>query len=71
MKDLTAQSIYELAKRLAEDEHLHKDYLIRKLGMDPTSPDEVETATQILCKKGIIVTNTEAWTGQKSISTWP
>jgi len=60
-----------MARRLAASEHLHKDYLVRKLGMDPEDPEEVEVATEILLHKGIIVTNLDEETGKESISTWP
>ena len=42
VKDLTAKSIIDLARRLADDEALHKDYLVRKLGFDPDSQYEVD-----------------------------
>lgn len=71
INDLSAESIWELAHRLATDENLHKDYLVRKLGMDPEDPDEVELATEILLHKGIVVAVFDKISGKESISTWP
>ena len=40
IKDLSAESIYKFALRLAGDEKLHKEYLIRKMGFYPSIPAE-------------------------------
>ena len=69
--DITAESVWDLAKRLSADENLHKDYLIRKLGMDPSIPEEVEKATEILLRKHIVVEVLDTKSGKESISTWP
>ena len=69
--DITAESVWDLAKRLSADENLHKDYLIRKLGMDPSIPEEVEKATEILLRKHIVVEVLDKKSGKESISTWP
>ena len=42
--DLTASSIFELAELLADDDELHQNYLIRKMGLDPSLQDEVSSA---------------------------
>ena len=41
IKDMSADSIWKLAERMAEDEVLHKDYLVSKLGYDIDIPEEV------------------------------
>ena len=41
---MTPEGIYDLAKRLAENPALRKDYLVRKMGMDPEIPEELEQA---------------------------
>ena len=37
--------------RLKDDEELHEDYLVRKMGFDPDDSDELSQATQILLTK--------------------
>ena len=32
---MTPDAIIDLAERLAQDEDMHQDYLVRKLGLDP------------------------------------
>jgi hypothetical protein len=44
IQELTPEGIYDLAKRLAENPALRKDYLVRKMGMDPEIPEELEQA---------------------------
>lgn len=52
---MTAEEIFALVERLLEDEDLHQDYLIRKMGLDPSIPSEVITARDILLRKEIIL----------------
>ena len=55
VKDMSADSILDLAQRLSEDEKLHRNYLIRKLGYDPSIPTEVQKSIKILTGKEIII----------------
>ena len=66
VKDLSADSILDLARRLSEDEDFHLDYLVRKLGYYPSIPDEVQKSIDILTLKEIIIK-----TSNDSLSTWP
>ena len=73
LKDMTSASIWELAERLADDKALHQDYLVRKMGFDPSEPAEVSTALSIMSRKSII---TEINEGENSAvfenySLWP
>ena len=65
---MSADSIWKLAERMAEDEVLHKDYLVSKLGYDIDIPEEVQTSLDILLAKHII---TELETEPALYSTWP
>ena len=65
---MSADSIWNLAERLSEDESLHRDYLVSKLGYDIDIPDEVQTSLDILLDKQII---TESETVPGDYSTWP
>lgn len=40
LKDLTAQGIHDLRIRLQKHPHLQHDFMIRKIGLDPTDPKE-------------------------------
>ena len=62
---MTANEIWALARRLADDEDLHEDYMIRKMGLDPSDPSELATGYEILVKKGLVVENAEGY------SLWP
>ena len=66
VKDLTAASILDLAKKLSEDEDLHQDYLVRKLGYDPSIPAEVERSFEILSGMEIVIE-----TDVDTYSMWP
>jgi len=55
IEKMTAEEIFALVERLLEDEDLHQDYLIRKMGLDPSIPSEVITARDILLRKKIIL----------------
>ena len=57
VKDMTASSILALAATLERDEKMHRDYIIRKLGFEPSSPAESEQALSIMLDKGIITSD--------------
>ena len=58
--ELTAESIQDFAQKLIEDPKLQKDYMVRKVGLDPTDPEEVLTALEIFKNKGLVtLTSTE------------
>ena len=63
---MTAAEIWALAERLAKDDDLHSDYLIRTMGLDPSIPSEVTQATGILTGKGLISESTDG-----TYSAWP
>ena len=48
--ELTPEGIYELAKRLADNPDMRKEYLVRKMGLDPEIPEELEQAEKQLRK---------------------
>lgn len=54
IKEMTPDEIWALAYRLTQDHTLHKDYLIRKMGLDPEIKSEVEQAVGILLEKELI-----------------
>ena len=70
---MTSESIWELAERLADNEDLHQDYLVRKMGFDPSEPTEVQTALSIMTGKGIItlIDEGENQTEFENYSLWP
>lgn len=63
---MSAESILDLARRLEQDEDLHQDYLVRKLGYDPSIPAEVEKSLEILSGASIITQ-----ISGDTYSTWP
>ena len=75
LKDMAAESIWELAERLADDKALHQDYLVRKMGLDPNEPTEVSTGVLIMSGKGIITVVNEgelnASAEFENYSLWP
>ena len=69
---MTPDSIIDLAERLAQDEDLHQDYLVRKLGYDPDIQSEFDKAAQILIGKGIILpVTTSDSSDEQTYTTWP
>ena len=73
LRDLTAKSIFELAERLADDDDLHQDFLVRKMGFDPSKSEEVTSALQILSGKEIItqISDDKENGSFKNYSMWP
>ena len=45
-----AGEVWDLAMRMKEDEEMHIDYLVRKMGFYPEKPEEVSTAYKIMLK---------------------
>ena len=52
--ELTSHEIYRLAKRLDANDDLHIDYIVRKIGLDPSIKAEFDKAKQIMAGKEII-----------------
>ena len=48
VKAMTPDEIWALARRLADDEDLHEDYIIRKLGLNPDNPSELSKGYGIM-----------------------
>ena len=54
INELTAESIQNFAQKLKENPDLQKEYLIKKIGLDPNDPKEFYTAMKIYLKKGLV-----------------
>ena len=54
LEDLTVTGIHKLRLRLQEDQHLQHDFMIRKIGLDPSDPKERNQAFQIFLDGGMI-----------------
>lgn len=54
IEDMMPGEIWKLAMHLKDSAPLHADYMIRKMGLNPHDPIEVDHATKILIKKGLV-----------------
>ena len=69
---MTPDSIIDLAERLSQDEDMHQDYLVRKLGLDPDIQSEFDQAVAILKGKKIILpVSTSNSSDEQAYTTWP
>jgi len=66
--ELTAASFAGFAQRLADDNDLQKDYMIRKVGLSPEDPLEVQAAYDIFLEKGLVTKITD---NPATYSMWP
>lgn len=51
---LTPNALKAFKDRLLADVEMHNDYMIRKVGLDPKDPEEVNVARDIFLEKGLI-----------------
>ena len=68
INELTAESIQNFAQKLKENPDLQKDYLIKKIGLDPNDPKEFYTAMKIYLKKGLVTMTSD---DPPQYSMWP
>lgn len=54
--------------RLEDSNALQKDYMIRKVGLDPNIPEEVDQAYEIFLEKGLVTKITD---NPPTYSHWP
>ena len=68
IRELTPSAIDAFRMRLEDSNALQKDYKIRKVGLDPNIPEEVDQAYEIFLEKGLVTKITD---NPPTYSHWP